>query len=152
MPGSVLLDPLYDVSIGPLSFTLFTDCDLIGKSADVTVYFITPDHGQQEVRSILYTGRHFTIGQFAWSRAGVSASAKLRVPEVSFLEHDPKGPLDYTHGSLSTPPVSLVPGVTRQVVTTLKEAKGDCTASAQYNISYKLVDLRSPRFGGGSGR
>jgi hypothetical protein len=38
----------------------------------------------------------------------------------------------------NVPTPNLVPGITRQVITSLEEAAQLCSASAQYNISYQL--------------
>lgn len=143
MPGNVMLDPLYDVTISPLSFTLFTSCARVGDS-DIKLAWTSPDESQKGFSFKTKAGKHVTVSGFAWSRAEVSASAKLVPPRMSFHggKFWPCFPgACFTPGTYggSTPPPNLVPGKTRQVVTSLKEVShGKCTASAQYDITYKL--------------
>jgi len=143
IPGSVMLDPLYDVTIGPLSFTLFTNCARFGDS-DIKLAWTSPDESQKGFSFKTKAGKHVTVSGFAWSRAEVSGSAKLVPPRMSFHggKFWPCFPGScFTPGTYggSSPPPNLVPGKTRQVVTSLKEVShGKCTASSQYDITYKL--------------
>ncbi len=141
IPGSVMLDPLYDVAITPLSFTLFTNCARIGDS-DIKLAWAAPDQSQHGYSFKTRAGKHVTVSAFAWARAEVSTSAKLIPPRMSFHggKFWPCFPgACFVPGTFPETPTNLVPGTNRQVVTSLKEVgHGKCTASAQYNITYKL--------------
>lgn len=135
---SLMLDPLYDVAIGPLDFTLFTDCDLVGDS-EIHVQWRPPESDEpRESAFDTSAGEHVTVGEFAWSRQEVSASDNLHLPVVAFVEEDLlPWPIRYKPG---VPPGGppLVPGTTHQVVQSLDEAGGQCRASVQYDITYTL--------------
>jgi hypothetical protein len=137
--SSLVLDPLYDVKIGSLEFTLFVDCDLIGRS-EITLLWNSPDRETHHVEFLTKAGDHIPIDGFAWSREEVSASENLLVPHVySFYEHDFFDflPFGFSHGE-GHGLVPLVPGTTRQVVETLTERDEQCDASIQYTIAYEL--------------
>jgi hypothetical protein len=135
---SLLLDPLYDVMISPLSFTLFTDCDWIGKS-EISLFWTSPESVPvQRFDFSTRAGDHTTIDAFAWSRQEVSASGKLHMPWIHFVERDPQLPGSFPHGFVSGTDALLLPGTTRQVVQTLTENENQCSASVQYDITYTL--------------
>ena len=144
IPGSVMLDPLYDVNISPLDFTLFTPCDQlpgipVEHDAEIRLNWTSPDHKHNEVKFNTRSGKNTTVSAFAWARPEVSASANLNGNlDIYFWEYDFRGPHSFPPGYAPPSLVNLVPGVTRQVVTKLTEAFGDCTASVQYNITYTL--------------
>jgi hypothetical protein len=135
VPSNLMLDPLYDVTINQLEFWPISDCDKIGDY-EIELNWTSPDHQSHTFGFHTNFGRHTTIAGFAWSRTEVSASAKLRMPSIGFIENDPG---DFFPGSVGgDQPENLVPGTTRQVVTTLTDGGGDCKASTRYNITYKL--------------
>ena len=134
-PWNVMLDPLYDVSIGPLAFTLFTGCTLIGND-DIKFSWLSPDKVDHHAEFLTRSGEHTTIPGFAWFRAEASASANLIPPVMSF--ETPCVTACYIPGAPPLPTTNLVPGIRRQVVTSLEEIRGSCSASAQYNITYTL--------------
>jgi hypothetical protein len=143
IPGSLMLDPLYDVKISPLEFTLFTPCDTlpgtpVEHDAEIRLNWTSPDNKHNEVKFNTRSGKYTNVSAFAWARPEVSASANLNANlGVYFWEYDFR-PNSYAPGYVPPSLVNLVPGVTRQVVTSLKDLLGDCTASAQYNITYTL--------------
>lgn len=139
IPRSVMLDPLYNVMISPLQFTLFNDCDPVGNS-EITFFWVSPDNTTLRSQFSTSSGKHVTVSPFGWSRGEVSATANLRLPGVwGFSEKDVIDPFAFAPGTYAPAPVALVPGTTRQVVQTLREGKGECTASTQYNVTYGLV-------------
>jgi hypothetical protein len=146
IPGGVTLDPLYDVAITPLTFTLFSGCSVttavgIGDD-DIQLSWWSPDKAQHGVEFKTQAGDHKTINEFAWTRAEVSASANLIPPGMGYKAGGIwpcfPGSCFYPGAAPGPPPPNLVPGVTRQVVTTLEEAAQLCSASAQYNSTYTL--------------
>jgi hypothetical protein len=137
IPGNVMLDPLYDVHIGPLQFSLLDNCDPIGLS-EIRLQLDNPEGKHQEIAFLSKAGQSISFGQFVWARSEVSTGANLHNPSVSFYESDPKGPFDFPHGSLS-PDVKLLPGKTETRQLNLKELSGgDCRAYAKYTITYAL--------------
>jgi hypothetical protein len=139
VPSNLILDPLYDVTIGSLEFWPISACDVVG---DYKIQFgwVSPDHQDHRFNFNSSYGQHTTIPAFAWSRTEVSASAKFDMPEMRFYEDDvifTGDVFSFAQGSLYSLP-SLLPGTTRQVVTTLTEKDNDCKASTRYNITYKL--------------
>lgn len=138
IPGSVLLDPLYDVSISGLDFKLIDDCDLFGLS-EVNLRLMPPDGVLREVEFLTDADKpSVNFGQFAWSRTEVSASENWRRPSVDFYEHDPGFLVEFRPGWLPPPFVNLVPGKTEMIVHKLTDVFGDCEAFAQYKIKYTL--------------
>jgi hypothetical protein len=137
--SSLILYPLYDVTISPLEFTLFTDCDFIGDS-EIKFDWTSPDRQSQRLEFSTSAGEHTTIDAFAWSRAEVGAPANLIMPKMGFEELDPRWwPYQFPHGHAPGPDIALLPGTNRQVVTTLTESySAQCEASVQYNITYEL--------------
>ena len=130
------LDPLYDVTISPLKFSLLNDCDLVGKS-EIRFLWYSPDSPHNLIYSFSTgAGKLTTINQFKWSRAEVSASANLRIPAMGFWESDP--------GSVgavlpASPKVNLVPGKSKTVKGNLRAMiGGPCTAYFEYPITYQL--------------
>jgi hypothetical protein len=144
MPVDMDLDPLYDVAIGPLTFKLFTNCDVVGDS-EIRFFWIPPDSVDskttQGVSFSTSANQFITISAFRWSRAEVSASAKLHDVLVWFFERDPdllfgfNPPIVVDYGNL--PP--LVPGKTQPVGKSIPEMKGQhCSAWIQYTITHHL--------------
>jgi hypothetical protein len=135
---SLFLDPLYDVTIGPVSFTLVTDCDWFGNS-EIIFRWTWPDSGPYDVQHFPFStraGQLSTIDAFKWNRTEVSASDGLSMPWIApFKEEDPGF---YYPGLGPAPQLPLVPGTTRQVVESLKEGEDQCSASVEYTITYTL--------------
>jgi hypothetical protein len=144
------LDPLYDVAISPLTFTLLENCDLIGDS-EIHFFWWPPEEcppsipcGYDQTKLVYFatqTHKNNTINQFAWARSEVSASANLQTPDMFFYEDDP--------GIHFEPPVSnftrrnLVPGKTKPFGSILYEGNGPsriggCMGSIYYTITYTL--------------
>jgi hypothetical protein len=143
VPVDMDLDPLYDVTIGPLTFKLFTDCDVIGDS-EIRLHWIPPDSvatttPPQFVSFSTGANQIKTISAFRWNRAEVSASAKLHKVIVWFTEHDPPGPITYTNPRLGNYDDPLVPDKTQPVGYTIPEENGQhCSAWIQYTIMYHV--------------
>ncbi len=135
VPVDVNLDPLYDVTISPLDFTLIDDCDRFGDS-EIYFSWYFPDGTRKRVSFNASAGKTTTVGYFAWARAEVSASANLRMPAVGFSERDPE------IAFIAKPPppsnVNLVPGKT-QLIKDVRQAENEsCRAELKYPIRYQL--------------
>jgi hypothetical protein len=133
------LDPLYDVTIGALQFTLLNDCDR-GTDSEIYLDWTPPDGGSKTVSFNTRGGRMTTIDKFVWARAEVSASANLHTPAIGFWEKDTF--LESGNQFVSGYPpsnVSLIPGKTQTSYFNLKERTGQiCSAYVQYIITYLL--------------
>jgi len=133
------LDPLYDVQISPLSFTLLNDCATFGDS-DMTVMWKRPD--QRSNNSWNYrnfttsAGKQVRINEFTWLGREVSASMHYLLPFPGF----------YHRGPLPTPSVperseNLVPGRNRRIKYVVSESGSilpGCSADLEYTITYTL--------------
>lgn len=124
-PMQVDLDPLYDVSISPLTFKLLSGCDELSYS-DIWLYWYSPDHSRREVKFDLRAGQTRTFPQFAWARAEVSASHNLHRPSIAWTEED----------LIAFRLANLVPGKTEQV--TYVQDIHDCNAAISYAFTYTL--------------
>jgi hypothetical protein len=117
------LDPLYDVTISPLTFQLLSNCDFAGHS-EIRFGWNAPDTARlddyKRFSFSAFKGKRVTIQSFSWARTEVSASAHLHIPSLRWDEHDPKvpNPLDFSfpgkydsQAKIST--VNLIPGKTQ---------------------------------------
>jgi hypothetical protein len=142
IPRPVILDPLYDVAISPLQFTLLSTCNVVGDT-NINFYWFSPD--RQKHMSEFHTrgGRGVGIGQFAWSRNEVSASAKLNPPSFLFRTVNSIDLNQISGGfapGLSPSNSNFIPGKTQSVNTGLVNAVNEdtCKATLQYTITYQL--------------
>jgi hypothetical protein len=138
---NLMLDPLYDVTIAPLEFTLLSNCSLVGGN-DVGFAWNSPDGAYHSWDFHTSTGQHTTISLFAWARTEVSASVNLHMPyALNFQSKTLKCSVPgacFVHGVDPSPGPNLVPGVTGQVEYNLNDDNGQCNAYAQYKITYQL--------------
>ena len=152
------LDPLYDVTISPLVFTLQTSCDIDGVN-EIRLGWNAPDTQRQEdyQRYSFGTKKGWVqhINRFAWSKTEVSASQNLHMPSLRWDEHDPYVPnpfdLSFPGRFDSQAPISkinLIPGKTQGYAPGLfpgqsfpgpEQIRGNsCWARIQYTITYAL--------------
>lgn len=152
------LDPLYDVTISPLAFTLQSSCDIDGIN-EIRLGWNAPDTQRQEdyKRYSFGTKKGWVqhINQFAWSTTEVSASQNLHMPSLRWDEHDPNIPnpfdLSFPGRFDSQAPISkinLIPGKTQGYAPGLfpgqsfpgpEQIRGNsCWARIQYTITYLL--------------
>ena len=147
------LDPLYDLTVSPLAFTLLSNCDYIGNS-EIRFRWVYPDAPQYPAWNRLsFTttkGKTVSINQFAWARtelsASVIASTNLHLPAIQWSEHDPHLGTDF-EGRPSFSIASL-PGKTQDFQFGLfpgqpypgpEENRGNtCIARIQYRITNNL--------------
>ncbi len=146
IPADVSLDPLYDVSISPLVFTLYLGCVGIGAN-HIALDWYPPDASvnggnYQTVKFNAVNGETFTINEFSWARQEVSASTNFQQPFVWYVETsihcDPGcgfGPIPGGSG------VPLVPSKTYSSSPGLVNSSGatqDCKATLNYTVTYTL--------------
>jgi len=134
------LDPLFDVSISPMRFTMTSDCDRIGDS-EIHFLWYPPDSPKQVRERGFSTskGRLVTINEFAFARQEVSASANLVFPTQAFYEKDPNifSPTQY---SVPRPDAKLLPGGGGYVGRHLKDSSGQggCEADTAFDMTITL--------------
>lgn len=149
------VQPLYDVTISPLEFTLINNCDPVGES-EIHFWWYSPDHHVQAPPSFSTTpGQHRTIQQFQWARAEVSASANLHRPLIHFWEHDASqyvsGTPLFPHTEALVPPAPSLPRtsqgnlpfpynqyIVERIERNVRENDRQCDAQTRYIITYWL--------------
>lgn len=138
------LDPLYDVSVSPLQFSLIDNCDIAGNS-EIRFVWWAPDDPSQNPRTFSFTtrvGRSTTINPFAWAHAEVSARNNLRQLYFYFWEKDDFHPTSGFRAPAGGIVNNLVPGKTKVVKGNLTDSassnKQDCRAYFEYTITYVL--------------
>ncbi|MGH7428786.1 MAG: hypothetical protein ACREJ4_10615, partial [Candidatus Methylomirabilaceae bacterium] len=138
-PGKLTLDPLFDVSITPLRFTLATNCDRVGNS-EIRFMWYAPEAKFREKSFSTKKGRLVTIGEFAWTRQELSASAKLLWPTWAFIEKDRQiiTPQQY---SIPKQELKLLPSTASGYVgRSLREASGKsgCEANTAFDVTVQV--------------
>ena len=138
LPGKLTLDPLFDVSITPLRFTMTSKCDRFGKS-EIRFSWTSPEGTYREKNFSTKKGRTVTINEFAWTRQEASASAKLFWPQWGFYESDVKLSGAYL-GGFSPPTIKLLPGSGGYVGRSLTAGRGQsgCVASTAFDITIQV--------------
>jgi hypothetical protein len=137
LPMNIVLDPLYDIAISPVKFTLIDDCDPWFDS-EVRIWWTSVENQYRVHGSDMRAGHSVTISSdFMWSRAEVSATANLQPPRIGFFELDI---FEKTSTLYQPPPsnVNLVPGKTQTISTVIMEEDNQCRASIEYAIKYEL--------------
>jgi hypothetical protein len=144
LTASVMLDPLYDVTISPLIFTETKDCRVsIGVpvgSSDITFWWISPDRVSHQFKFSAEKDKPASISAFAWARSEVNASANLVLPTVDFESPEVCLPGGCYHHGVSPGNQPLVPGVSRRIDESLTSyaGTGNCPALVQYTMTYTL--------------
>jgi hypothetical protein len=128
------LDPLFDVSITPLRFTLTSKCTRIGDS-DIKFRWSSPEQKAQQKSFSTKKGKTVTINEFAWARQEVSASANLYWPDWVFSEDC----IQFSGACLSgvpAPTIKLLPGWSGGVG---RHLKADCQRGSEADIFFNMT-------------
>jgi hypothetical protein len=129
------VQPLYDVSVSPLSFHLNNDCDWIGDSEPMVVW-VDPGGQYHENDFSLGGGGTRALTDFAstWTEVGMG-QGRIR-PAVTWQEDDPfEGPHQFDVGPTSP----LLPGRSYSVSQVMNDAYGnDCNATLSWQVTYTL--------------
>jgi len=134
------LDPLFDIAISAMRFTMTTDCDAVGDS-EIHFLWYPPDSPKQSREKSFNTtkGKLVSVNEFAWSRQEASASANLVFPTQAFYEKDPNifSPTQY---SVPQPSAKLLPGGGGYVGRHLSDASGQggCEADTAFDMTITL--------------
>jgi hypothetical protein len=83
------MTPLFNVTVTPLKFFLYADCDTVGKS-DIYLRWSSPDQQPHEAKFKLSGGQTRELAEFGWTARNVSL-ANLFEPAMRFNEQDPVG-------------------------------------------------------------
>jgi len=135
--SNVTIEPLYNIYISNLQFTLLTDCDPVGAS-EVFLQWLTPTNDDGEFKASTYQGSTFTITKFAHAYTEVGVSAALQVPVIAFHEEDPGG--FYGRPIASNPPDQLLPGSDHSVNVVVNTGDVNCQARLQYGVVYRFQE------------
>jgi hypothetical protein len=141
VPLDFTLDPLYDVEISSLVFTLITGCSTVGATG-INLYWYPPDireeGKQQKVHFSSKERETFNIREFSWSRKEVSATADLR-KVVVWYDEDYIGPPSFFPSAVEPSEENLVPGKThRSTVGLIHSLDKECSATLGYSETYQL--------------
>ena len=151
IPVEMDLDPLYDVTISPLIFTLITGCSIVGAN-QIDLKWAAPDDFDSVLSYLFPSGTHFatkeretfTIREFSWARSEVSAAANLHKVAVRYEQIG----LDLLGFPFGAPPgarpgfgplENLVPGKTQrsnQGPVSGYHDSADCKATLDYTVTY----------------
>lgn len=147
MPFDVELDPLYDVAVYPLEFTLLNSSAIIG-STTVVCYFAYPDGNGGSAQFDTDAGETYSVAAFKWSRNEASASDGLLTPALAYyVTADYPGAVNFTPGWIPEGQVALIPGKTHVVQGSLQSLVDETidgitgnvsAANFQYAITYAL--------------
>ena len=83
------MTPRFNVTVTPLKFFLYADCDTVGKS-DIHLYWASPDGRDHMTEFKLSGGQTREIAEFGWSARNIGL-ANLFEPGMRFNEKDPIG-------------------------------------------------------------
>lgn len=83
------MTPRFNVTVTPLKFFLYADCDTVGKS-DIHLYWASPDGRDHTKEFKLSGGQTREIAEFGWTARNVGL-ADLFEPGMRFNEKDPIG-------------------------------------------------------------
>lgn len=86
VPVELDLDPLYDITFGPLQFTLLNDCATLGDT-HIKLGWKKPTRLLGEMDFATRGGRMTVVPGFAWSAIEASLTKPLFQPEFAFLSY-----------------------------------------------------------------
>ena len=140
VPVDIPLDPLYDVTISPLSFQLIMGCSTIGAN-QINLNWYPPDKqgNQQTVHFATQERETFSIREFSWARSEVSASNNLHSVYVWYEETGVHCLPGLCFGPAPGHGGNLVPGKTFRSSPGLVNSYGsttDCQATLDYTVTY----------------
>jgi hypothetical protein len=135
--SNVTIEPLYNIYVSNLQFTLLTDCDPVGAS-EVFLQWLTPTNDLGEFKASTFQGSTLTIASFARAYTEVGVSAALQVPLIEFHEEDLGG--FYGPPIAGNPPDLLLPGADYSVNVVVNSGDVTCQARIQYGVVYRFQE------------
>jgi hypothetical protein len=131
------LDPLYDVRISPLQFSLISKCDAAGNS-EIWLYWQSPDRQILQQHYSARPGQGLMLGRFEWARTEISASQQLlREAVLGFVDEDYVS-LDQRFSTRIPGGPALIPGKTQKIKGNRKAENDSCQLYFEYTITYSL--------------
>ncbi len=148
------LDPLYDITISPLQFTVLPDGCSYHESDSIRFEWYSPEGAKHAYSFKTRVGKRITINEFAWAGTEVSASAGLKYPnDYQFEDTDTLKKLrSGAQLGIGPPDFPLLPpsgAGTR--VETLDAFGAACSASVQWTLRYTLRKYGEDTPGGPGG-
>jgi hypothetical protein len=141
VPVDLALDPLYDVDISPLTFTLITGCSIVGAD-QIDLGWYAPDEVGDRYHRIHFAaqeGETFNIREFSWRRSEVSAAENLHNVGAGVWYGTTNFHPIPGFGPIVTGTGNLVPGKThRSDPGLVKSIDDDCKATLDYTVTYQL--------------
>lgn len=134
--SNVTIEPLYDVKVSPLTFTLQNDCDAF--DTEIVLLWRSPHGGGNRYEISMSEGQVRTAGAFEQMYQEVGQSANLQEPTVIFYDDDDVLGTDfYGYPTAATPPLVLGQdlAIDRSVDA---ENNSACVARIKYSITYQL--------------
>ncbi len=136
IPLKINLDPLFDVSVTPMNFTLDNDCAWIGDS-NLYFYWTSPDGKFHDKNFATHKGKLVTINEFGWTAQEASASANVYWPQWAF--HDTDFHLSGAWlGGLPQPTKKLLPMGSGWVGRTIDSLPPECSADIGFTMNIQL--------------
>jgi hypothetical protein len=134
-----VLEPLFEVTISDLTFTLLNDCDPIGSSEPNVG--IGDERGVVQVQLSMSADEVRHVHQLSRHLPAAKVSDGLIVPDLSFTEED----LGVFHGPPPQPiGPALLPGTSRHVVFDADDQfDAFCNARFDYQIGINLLTFTS---------
>jgi hypothetical protein len=134
--SNVTIEPLYDVTVSPLTFTLQDDCDAF--DTEVLLFWRSANGRTGKYEISMSRGQVRGVAAFEERYQEVGQSADLQEPTVTFYDDDNVLGKDfYGPPVASTPP--LVLGQDRTVDGSAEaENNSACVARIKYSITYRL--------------
>jgi hypothetical protein len=136
IPLKINLDPLFDVSVTPMNFTLNSDCAWIGDS-NLYFYWTSPDGKYHDKNFATSKGKLVTINEFAWTLQEASASGNVFWPQWAFHDTDFHLSGAWVSG-LPQPTKKLLPMGSGWVGRTINSLPAECSADIGFNINTQL--------------
>jgi hypothetical protein len=133
--AAVDLEPLYDIIVSPLVFTLLGDCDTVGASEPV-VRWRTPDGADGKWSLSIHGRESATNNTFGRTYAEAGQSSNLEEPSFNMVEQDPDLGIDF-HKLPQRSKKPLLPGKTHRTTITIRADNDQyCEASLKYRVAY----------------
>jgi hypothetical protein len=141
---TVVIYPLFNIALSPLTFYLINDCDGIAGFPLDSEPFVSwaDDRGADGVQFDLQAFDPRVINQFARSRQQVGVADLIRLPGLLFEEEDPEIPAGFGH-TYATAGGLMLPGGSRHVHFE-DQSRGKwpdefCNAAFDYDLTINLV-------------
>jgi hypothetical protein len=134
--STVDLEPLFDIALSPITFTLINDCDRYGDS-EPDIAWRHPDGKVDHYLMSMRSGDTRTIGRFERTFSEVGQSATLGIPIFLLFEDDLGNFYNWRFvPELVTP---ALPGRTHTASFKLSEAgDSNCAGEVRYRITYTV--------------